>query len=274
MSEKSAKKKPTRSKAAPKPATDADLLIALALENGLQGVRESQARLRVPLEHEALTALAQTLEESGVFSILSFTPLHFISRASLDFLAGKIVAILTRHHASQPEERGLAIDKLRHRLDAPPKVLSLALRLLMHDGTIRQEGSAVALASFERRLAPRDEQLLAAFEDLCRKGPGAVRTEDDIRAELHLTPQKFESLATTLVDRTRIVRTKEGFILFRPWIDDVIAKVRASGGAELEVGAFKEITGLSRKFAIPLLELLDEWGVTRRAGASRAIVRT
>lgn len=273
MIKKSEKKKPPEREKKPKPATDADLLLALARENGLKGVRESQARLRVPLEHDDLTALAQALEESGAIRILGFTPLHFIGHASLDFLAEKIVAILTRHHATRPEERGLAIDKLRHRLDAPSQVLNLCLKILVHDGTLRQEGSSVALASFERRLPPREEQLLDAFEELCRKGPGDVLLGEDIRAGLHVTPQKFESLATILSDRKRIVRTKENFILLRPWLDEVIARVRASGKSELAVGAFKEITGLSRKFAIPLLELLDEWGITRRSGSFREIVR-
>jgi len=256
-----------------KPNTDADILVALARENGLKGVRESQARLRVPLEHDGLTDLAGRLEEAGMIRILGFTPLYFVACDSLDFLAGKLVAIISRHHAARPEDRGLAIDKLRHRLDAPPKVLALAVRLLVHDGTLRQEGRSLSLASFERRLPPREEQLLAAFEERCRQGPGAVLLEGDLRADLHVTPQKFESLAEILSDRKRIVRTKEGYVILRPWLDEIVARIRATGKTKLEVGAFKEITGLSRKFAIPLLELLDEMGVTRRNGSSREIIR-
>jgi selenocysteine-specific elongation factor len=274
MKDKSEKKEPPRRTAkTAKPASDADLLVALARENGMMGVRESQARLRVPLEHDALTELAQALEESGAIRILGFSPLHFISRGSVDFLAEKIVAIISRHHASRPEERGFALDKLRHRLDAPPKVLTLAVRLLVHDGTLRQEGTSLSLASFERRLPPREEQLLSAFEERCRQGPGAVLLDGDVRADLHLTPQKYEGLATILSDRKRIVRTKEGYVMLRPWLDGIIARIRASGMPKLEVGAFKEITGLSRKFAIPLLELLDEMGVTRRSRSSREIIR-
>jgi selenocysteine-specific elongation factor len=275
MSEKSEKKDPPRRAAkAAKPPSDAELLIALARENGLKGVRESQARLRVPLEHDALTDLAQALEEAGEIRILGFAPLLFIARGSIDFLGEKILAILSRHHASRPEERGLALDKLRHRLDAPAKVLALAVRLLVHDGALRQEGNSLSLASFERRLPPREEQLLAAFEERCRQGPGVVLLDGDVRADLHVTPQKYESLAAILSDRNKIVRTKEGYVLLRPWLDGIVARIRASGKPSLEVGAFKEITGLSRKFAIPLLELLDEMGITRRSGSSREIVRT
>jgi selenocysteine-specific elongation factor len=47
---------------------------------------------------------------------------------------------------------------------------------------------------------------------------------------------------------------------------------RWSPGSKLDVGAFKELTGLSRKFVIPLLEYLDRERVTRRAGAERTVV--
>jgi len=52
-----------------------------------------------------------------------------------------------------------------------------------------------------------------------------------------------------------------------------VAKLRASGRRELTVADFKALTGLSRKYAIPLLELLDEMGVTRRKGAVRDILK-
>jgi len=255
------------------PGGEAGALIGLARENGLQGVRESQAKLRVGLEHDDLVALAQRQEEEGRIRILAFFPLFLIARSSLDFLAGKIVAIISKHHAAHPEERGLALDKLRHRLEAPPKVLALAVRLLAHDGTLRQEGPSLALSVFKRRLAPRDEQLLEAFEERCRLGPAPVLADEEIRADLRLTPQKFESLAAVLVDRNRIVRTKEGYIVARPWLDGIVDRLRAARKAELKVSVFKDLTGLSRKYAIPLLELLDERGVTRRNGASRDIVR-
>ena len=147
------------------------------------------------------------------------------------------------------------------------------MKILVHDGTLRQEGTSVALAGFERRLAPREEQLLAAFEEYCRRGPGPVLTSDEIRADLRVTPQKIEGLAAILAERARIVRTKEGYVILKPWLDGVIARIRGLRKGELEIGTFKEMTGLSRKFAIPLLEYLDESGVTRRMGSTREIVR-
>ena len=53
-------------------------------------------------------------------------------------------------------------------------------------------------------------------------------------------------------------------------IDDVRARKAVS--PRLGIGEFKELTGLSRKFAVPLLEYLDGQRITRRVGDERVIL--
>ena len=69
-----------------------------------------------------------------------------------------------------------------------------------------------------------------------------------------------------------IVEGIDGFILHSRWLDEIIRKIRSSGKRELTVADFKGMTGLSRKYSIPLLELLDSMGVTRRKGSVRDIL--
>ncbi len=69
-------------------------------------------------------------------------------------------------------------------------------------------------------------------------------------------------------------RVGEGPLVHREHLERLKAEVRARwpGGARLDVAGFKEMTGLSRKFVIPLLEYLDRERVTRRAGADRLVI--
>jgi selenocysteine-specific elongation factor len=53
-------------------------------------------------------------------------------------------------------------------------------------------------------------------------------------------------------------------------VDDV--RARKAVNPRLGVGEFKELTGLSRKFAVPLLEYLDAQRITRRVGDDRIIL--
>jgi len=61
-------------------------------------------------------------------------------------------------------------------------------------------------------------------------------------------------------------------ILHSKWLDEIISRIEKSKKRELTVADFKELTGLTRKYAIPLLELLDQMGVTRRKGRIREIL--
>ena len=105
------------------------------------------------------------------------------------------------------------------------------------------------------------------------KGEFGQATLDEVRKKLHLTPAKLRSLVSVLAERKKIVEGRDGFILHSRWLDDVVTKIRATGRRELTVADFKALTGLTRKYAIPLLELLDEMGVTRRKGAVRVILK-
>ena len=49
-------------------------------------------------------------------------------------------------------------------------------------------------------------------------------------------------------------------------------KASAGDAARIDVATFKERFGVSRKFAIPLLEYLDRERLTRRMGDSRVIL--
>ncbi len=252
--------------------TDADLLLGLANDKGLQGVRETDMNELLSLDGEALRELAQKLEADGKLRILSFAPLTCVSRASMDFLGDKILLHIRDFHGKHPTENGITLERLEKRFTSPAKVLRLTLMMLVHEGKLRRDGDEYALPDFVRTLPPREEKILAELETLWLEGGLRAISFNDIRDARHLTPQKLQALVDILIDRKKVVQSKEGFFVHASWLDDVVAKIRATGRKELTVAEFKALTGLSRKFAIPLLELLDEMGVTRRQGASREIL--
>ena len=71
-----------------------------------------------------------------------------------------------------------------------------------------------------------------------------------------------------------LVKISEDMLIHRAAVDKLIADVKAlkSKNPKMGVGEFKDLTGVSRKFAIPLLEYLDRQRVTRRVGDERMIL--
>ena len=113
-----------------------------------------------------------------------------------------------------------------------------------------------------------------------RLGPGDILIAEDLTGQGHVTrevghkPKVVEGLAAYLVKKGALLRLPGGWIIAREPVEDVIARLRASGKPSLDVGEFKEMFGLTRRLAIPLLEYLDASKVTRRVGDRREIVKT
>jgi selenocysteine-specific elongation factor len=81
-------------------------------------------------------------------------------------------------------------------------------------------------------------------------------------------------VARSLVQEGVLQRVGEGRLVHREALTSLTAALRGrfAPGQRIDVGAVKEMTGLSRKFVIPLLEYLDRERVTRRAGPDRVLV--
>jgi len=249
-----------------------DMILALAEEGGLRGLKGEDIAVFCRLSGSRVEALAHLLEEEGKARILAFSPLFLVSQGTLDFLRGRIVSFLTQYHKKNPSQRGAPLEKLEKRFDAPRTVLVLALRLLAKEGRIIEEAGIVRLPDFRIPLTAADEETLAALERMVLSGELGSVTMDDIRAQFKLTQGKLQTLIAVLAERKKIVEGRDGFILHSSWLDEIVRKIRGSGKRELTIADFKVMTGLSRKYSIPLLELLDSMGVTRRKGSVRDIL--
>lgn len=249
-----------------------DMILGLAEFGGVKGLRGDDLDRFNRLAKSRVEMLVRALEEEGKVRILAFSPLFLISQDSLDFLRGRILGYLGQYHKKHPGQRGAPFEKIEKRFDAPRPVLVLALRLLAKEGRALDEGGGVRLPDFRIPLTAADEDMLAELEQMVLSGQLGSVTLDDIRARFNLSPGKLQTLLAVLTERKKIVEGPEGFILHSCWLDDIVRKVRSSGKRELTVADFKAMTGLSRKYSIPLLELLDSMGVTRRKGSVRDIL--
>jgi len=246
-----------------------EMLFALVQNKGTQGLREKEIINSCNLSKSSLSYLCQELEEEGKIRILSFSPLFLLSQQSLDFLSKSIISYLEQFHKKHPEERGVSPEKIKKRDGLDRRILALSLRHLQRQELIKELGDLVALSTFEIAPTEEEENILRELEEMCFKGEFCSVTLKDIQHRFHLSSRKLNVLLSLLIERKKIVQGKDGFFLHSRWLDEIVSKLKRFGKKELTVSDFKRITGLTRKYAIPLLELLDQMGVTRRKGPSR-----
>ncbi|MCJ7611835.1 MAG: SelB C-terminal domain-containing protein [Candidatus Aminicenantes bacterium] len=251
----------------------ADEMATLLKGKKLLGLSESEIKRSLRLTAEEAAEQAQALEAEGRAVILTFSPLFLLSKESLEFLQAKVLKYLEQHHSHHPEDMGVKLERLQDRFDVPKKAMILALKGLSREGKTRESGDVYSLAAFEAFLSPAEEDQLAELERISLRGELDARAIKDVQLRLHVSPKRMAKLLSILVERKRVVQGKNDFYVHSEWLDGLVAKLRARADAELSVAEFKQLAGLTRKYAIPLLELLDEMGVTRRKGSVRVILR-
>jgi len=255
--------------------SEEDLVMALADEAGIKGLREEDIRTFCRLKPPQLLQLAMNLEKEGQIYILSFSPLFILSQRSFSFLVKKIYDYIESYHRKRPQEQGVPLKKIQDRFSLPRQILLLALKRLAKDGQVTLTKDLAALSSFETRVSAEEAEVMKAVENLLRQEKFSLASFDELAQKFKIHPSRLNTLLDLLLRQKKIVKSQEGFWIHSDWLNSLktqLSELKASGRRDLTVGEFKRLTGLSRKYAIPLLEFLDELGLTRRIGNKRLIL--
>jgi selenocysteine-specific elongation factor len=227
--------------------------------------------------------LGKALASANRLLLLGQPPELFVHEEHFRELAKRVIEKLEKFHAENPLVAGLPKEDLRSRTGArssphpgaPSNLLFNALlQALAAQGRIDVQGETVRLAGRKIQLTPEEQaakdQISAAFE----KAGLAVPTPPEVLAKLHIDRLRAEKLLQILVRENALCKVTEDLIFHRSALrrlKELLQKRKAQSN-RINVALFKEITGLSRKYAIPLLEYLDRERVTRREGDERIIL--
>jgi selenocysteine-specific elongation factor len=178
---------------------------------------------------------------------------------------------LKTFHREHPLQPGVKREEFRTRWlpDAPPFVFDA---LLAREKTIASSGEFVHLASHKLALKQDEEQALAKIEGAFERGGLAVPAVKEVLDGSGVDAARARSLLQILLREKRLVRVTEDLVFHPAAIATLRELLQAHKGERFSVPEFKEWTGISRKYAIPLLEFLDRDRVTRRDGDTRTIL--
>jgi selenocysteine-specific elongation factor len=205
-----------------------------------------------------------------------------ISPSLFDEMKQKVLGDVKAHHQSEPLSRGLATEILRGRrfAHASPEFFRAVLSELEKESALAIEKDVIRLREHTRAVSGADAMLRDRLENIYREAKLAAPSiaEAFSRAGIEAAKQQHgRKVLQVLIDAGSIVRVDGEMFFHREALDNLIKKVRShaereSTGRAIDVPAFKELAGVSRKYAIPLLEYLDRERVTRREGDRRIIL--
>ena len=226
--------------------------------------------------------VAQSLEKQKRIVLLGQPPTVLVHAAHFAHLTKLILEHLDGFHKANPLVPGLAKEELRAKLGdgrsgrtvPSPALLNALLQSLIFQGKVDLQGEMVRLGGRTIQLSAEEiaarDQIAAAFENAGL----AVPTARDVLANLRLDKARAEKLLRILLKENVLHRVAEDLIFHQSALRELreIVVKRKTKSNRLGVTDFKELTGLSRKYAIPLLEYLDRERVTRRDGEGRIIL--
>jgi selenocysteine-specific elongation factor len=249
-----------------------DVLEAHVERVGGGGARLTALRARTSFGPAALRGLLQDLVARG--RVLVVDREWYVHVETAERVRREAEAVLAAFHAREPLKAGMSKEELRTRLGGLEERVFLALLerfagagvLVVDRDKVRQAGHAV-------RLTPAQQAASDRLEGEFRSAGVAPPSLDEAYAKLGLDGSAGQAITQLLVDARRLVRIREGLYFHAEPLQAAVNQVlgflrerRAITPQEI-----KDLLGISRKYAIPLLEWLDNQRFTVRVGDKRTL---
>ncbi|MFZ2083904.1 MAG: selenocysteine-specific translation elongation factor [Candidatus Sulfotelmatobacter sp.] len=214
--------------------------------------------------------LAQAVREKRVVRIGELI-LHL---PALETLKLCIVDTVEDFHKKNRLTGGMPKEELREQAGASAEVLDAALAVLANEKKIEVAGDLVRLPGHGVVMKDEEAESRKKIEDAFASAGLTVPALHEVIAGLTIDKVRAQKIMTLLLRDKVLIKVSDELVFHRSALEELrrqmaVYKVKF---ATIDVAKFKEVTGVSRKYAIPLLEYLDRERVTRRVGDARQIL--
>jgi len=195
----------------------------------------------------------------------------YMDRAWFQLTRERLIEAVRAFHRKNPLLPGIPKSDLRggELADCPLFILDA---LLASSSELAVEGETVRLRSHKVVYRQDEEQARAAIEGAFEKAGLATPAVAEVLARSGIENARARTLLQILLREQRLVRISEDLVIHCSAIENLRSMLASHKATRFTVSTFKDWTGISRKYAIPLLEYLDREHVTRRVGEERLVL--
>jgi selenocysteine-specific elongation factor len=253
-----------------------EILLAM-VERNILGVAMAEIVARTGwLEHEVQSA-AQTLTKAGAIHVVNGDPLLLLAEPLFQDVSSKLMARVETFHKENPLLPGMVREDLRANLGrrVRSETFRAALEELLKQNKLAAQGELVKKPGSEISLTAEEAEAKIQIEQAFQKAGLAVPSVKEVLAQLAIESRRAEKILQILLRDKVLVRVSPELLFHREALGrlpGILKTYKTSRGDRIGVPAFKELTGITRKYAIPLLEYLDRQRLTRRLGDERVIL--
>jgi len=246
-------------------APDEERLFLRVARRGTRGLSLQHLMAETGLAREAAVRRLQPLILSH--RLLQIPGELLLAAPALDTACESIVSVLLQHAG------GLKRSELKSRTSLTPETLDFSLQHLASAKKLRLKGELVYPADAGNPPSVPEDANLSAIAAIYRKAGLSAPLISEVGAMLNLKESEMRARITLLLrERILVPMGSENLFMHHEALDQLRAEISELRGQMVDVARFKQITGLSRKYAIPLLEYLDRQMITRKVGDQRLVI--
>ncbi len=244
-------------------------LANLSGKHGIEG--ES---LSYNFNRKKLAKIIFEYEAGGEILILNMSDFGFIKKKYLESLQNKVYQFISKRELKNNIRIGVKLKELRKKVKIKnPRLFKYIIKKLLKENKIELYSDRVFTNKGDL-LTDEEEKLIEKLEELYSKEKFNPLDAEGLAEYLGIDKLLLRKYLDILIEREKIIPTKGGFFLNEAYLQYIIRELRKIKvhKPRFKIKDFKEITGLSRKHNIPILELLDYLDITKKVGDEREIL--
>jgi selenocysteine-specific elongation factor len=257
--------------------SDKPEILAQLTQRSLFGLPQSEIPARTGWTDPEIKETIRSVVDAKRVRLVPAEPPILFATAPFDELIRNISDRLERFHKENPLQPGIPREELRVDLARRlrPEIFRAALEELVANKKIELQGELVKRAGSQISLLPDEVKAKDQIEVAFASAGLAVPTVKEVLSALSIDSRRSEKLLQLLLRERALHRVTPELIFHRNALAELRGKLetyKKAKGERISVPVFKDLTGITRKYAIPLLEYLDREHVTRRHGDERVIL--
>jgi selenocysteine-specific elongation factor len=254
-----------------------DQVLARMVDRAPMGLPYAEIAAHTSWPQTEIQETVEALSSAGVVKSIGDERPFLIAGGIFESLRNAISEKVENFQRENPLVPGITREVLRSSIGrrVRPDVFRAALAELVAQKKLEVQGEIVKRAGSGVTLQPDEQAAKGKIEAAFRAGGLAVPAVKDVLAGLSVEAKRAEKLLHMLLREKSLIRVSPELIFHQDALTHLkqrLSTYKTSKGERISVPAFKDLTGITRKYAIPLLEYLDRERVTRRAGDERVIL--
>jgi selenocysteine-specific elongation factor len=251
-------------------------ILAAMIDRSRSGITQSEIAARTGWLDTEIQSAAQKLFAANRAKNVADLPL-LISAALYDDTRKRILTRVEQFHRANPLSPGITREDLRSGLCrlVRPETFRAALAELATAQKIDVQGENVKPPGATIRLDENESSTKSQIESAFAEAGLTVPAVKEVLARVPVDGKRAEQILHLLLRDKVLLRITPELVFHRDALAHLrsrLATYKKEKGDRISVPAFKDLTGVTRKYAIPLLEFLDRERITRRAGNERVIL--